>query len=144
MEEGPAAVATALAVNVSERVELALDTPPQEALADGLPRLRAAVAAAGPAPLALLGEPKYGADFKHFDWVNPDAPRGGEIHLAAVGSYDTFLAYQGVIRAVESAAVATGTPDFGRRLALRQGIEILGPVGVAAAGFTQRAGSAQR
>lgn len=36
------------------------------------------------------------------------------------------------IRAAESAAEATATPEFGRRLALRQGIEILGPVGVAA------------
>lgn len=33
---------------------------------------------------------------------------------------------------MESAAIATQTPDFGRRLALRQGIDILGPVGVAA------------
>jgi microcin C transport system substrate-binding protein len=43
--------------------------------------------------LALLGEPQYGPDFKHFDWVNPDAPRGGEIHLATVGSFDTFNPY---------------------------------------------------
>jgi microcin C transport system substrate-binding protein len=51
--------------------------------------------------LALLGEPKYGADFKYFDWVNPDAPRGGEIHLAAVGSYDTFnpFSFKGVAAA---------------------------------------------
>jgi len=40
--------------------------------------------------LGAAGEPKYGPDFKHFDWVNPDAPRGGEIHLATVGSFDTF------------------------------------------------------
>ena len=32
----------------------------------------------------------------------------------------------------QSAADVTGTPDFGRRLAQLQGIEILGPVGVAA------------
>jgi AraC-like DNA-binding protein len=36
-----------------------------------------------------------------------------------------------VIHAVESGAVATQTPDFGSRLAQRQGIEILGPVGLA-------------
>ena len=58
--------------------------------------------------------------------------RAARIQLQDVGSYDTFLTYQGMIRAMESAAVATGTPDFGRRLAQRQGIEILGPVGVAA------------
>jgi AraC-like DNA-binding protein len=49
-----------------------------------------------------------------------------------VGEHDVFLPYRGLIVAVESAAAATATPDFGRRLALRQGIEILGPVGVAA------------
>jgi microcin C transport system substrate-binding protein len=43
--------------------------------------------------LALLGEPKYGADFKHFAWVNPDAPKGGELHLAAIGSFDTLNPY---------------------------------------------------
>ncbi|HTO80750.1 MAG TPA: hypothetical protein VMQ73_00890, partial [Methylomirabilota bacterium] len=27
--------------------------------------------------LAMHGDPKYPADFKHFDYVNPDAPKGG-------------------------------------------------------------------
>jgi len=48
--------------------------------------------------LALLGEPKYGSDLKYFDWVNPNAPKGGEVHLAAVGSFDTFnpFSFKGV------------------------------------------------
>ncbi len=49
-----------------------------------------------------------------------------------VGNYDAFIPIRAAIRAIESAADATGTPDFGRRLAARQGIEILGPIGVAA------------
>jgi len=49
-----------------------------------------------------------------------------------VGEYDVFIPLSGVLQAIESAAKATATPDFGRRLAARQGIEILGPVGVAA------------
>lgn len=49
-----------------------------------------------------------------------------------IGRNDVFISYLGVIAAVESAAVATGTADFGQRLASRQGIEILGPVGSAA------------
>jgi AraC-like DNA-binding protein len=53
------------------------------------------------------------------------------IRQADVGRFDAFLTYLGLIQAVESAAAATRTPDFGRRLAERQGIEILGPVGVA-------------
>jgi AraC-like DNA-binding protein len=48
------------------------------------------------------------------------------------GNYDSFISYRAAIQAIESAAQATNTPDFGRRLAQRQGIEILGPVGVAA------------
>jgi AraC-like DNA-binding protein len=49
-----------------------------------------------------------------------------------VGDHDAFVPFRGAVAAVESAAIATATPDFGRRLAQRQGIEILGPVGVAA------------
>jgi AraC-like DNA-binding protein len=49
-----------------------------------------------------------------------------------VGRFDAFFTYVALIHAVESAAAATRTPDFGRRLGARQGIEILGPVGVAA------------
>lgn len=54
------------------------------------------------------------------------------IRLADAGRFDAFFTYLSLIHAVESAAAATKTPDFGRRLAERQGIEILGPVGVAA------------
>lgn len=33
-------------------------------------------------------EPKYPASFKHFDYVNPDAPKGGHLTLSASGSFD--------------------------------------------------------
>ncbi|MEQ8376315.1 Oligopeptide-binding protein AppA precursor [Labrenzia sp. THAF35] len=48
---------------------------------------------------ALNGTPKYGADAKHFDYVNPDAPKGGTVRLAASGGFDTFniLAQKGNI-----------------------------------------------
>jgi microcin C transport system substrate-binding protein len=39
---------------------------------------------------ALGGEPKYAAGFDHFDYVNPDAPKGGRVVFGAVGGYDTF------------------------------------------------------
>jgi len=58
--------------------------------------------------------------------------RAAGIRPGDVGEHDVFLPYRAVITAMESAAAATSTADFGRRLALRQGIEILGPVGVAA------------
>lgn len=43
--------------------------------------------------LALYGEPKFGPDFKNFDFVNPDAPKGGTIHRRALGTFDTFNAF---------------------------------------------------
>ena len=33
---------------------------------------------------------KYGADFTHFDYVNPNAPKGGQIRLGARGTFDSF------------------------------------------------------
>ncbi|XKM14133.1 extracellular solute-binding protein [Orbaceae bacterium ac157xtp] len=39
---------------------------------------------------ALLGEPKYADDFTHFDYVNPNAPKGGTLRLGVVGNYDNF------------------------------------------------------
>ena len=38
----------------------------------------------------IYGKLKYPADFKHFDYVNPDAPKGGRLRLSAVGSFDTL------------------------------------------------------
>jgi microcin C transport system substrate-binding protein len=40
--------------------------------------------------LSLFGEPKYPAGFKHFDYVNPNAPKGGVVRQAAPGTFDNF------------------------------------------------------
>ena len=40
--------------------------------------------------LAMHGSPKYPADFTHFDYVNPDAPKGGNVILATMGSFDSL------------------------------------------------------
>ena len=40
--------------------------------------------------IAMHGDLKYAADFAHFDYVNPNAPKGGETTRAAIGGYDTF------------------------------------------------------
>ncbi len=58
--------------------------------------------------------------------------RAAGIRARDAGNSDAFIPYRAVIEAIESAAQTTNTADFGRRLAQRQGIEILGPVGVAA------------
>jgi microcin C transport system substrate-binding protein len=36
------------------------------------------------------GDLKYGPDFPHLDYVNPDAPKGGEISISADGSFDSM------------------------------------------------------
>ena len=40
--------------------------------------------------VSLIGAPKMAADFKNFDWVNPDAPKGGTLHEFAEGTFDTL------------------------------------------------------
>lgn len=40
--------------------------------------------------IAMHGSPKYGPDFKHFDYVNSDAPKGGTVRLASIGSFDSL------------------------------------------------------
>ena len=57
------------------------------ALAGGLPALAQSTASHG---LSIFGELKYGPDFPHFDYVNPDAPKGGEVRLGHAGSFDNL------------------------------------------------------
>lgn len=40
--------------------------------------------------LSLLGEPKYPAGFKQLDYVNVNAPKGGEYRAAAIGGFDSL------------------------------------------------------
>ena len=40
--------------------------------------------------LSRVGAVKFPADFQHFDWVNPDAPKGGAIRLADIGGFDNL------------------------------------------------------
>ena len=40
--------------------------------------------------IAMHGTPKYAAGFTHFDYVNPNAPKGGVLRQASFGSFDTF------------------------------------------------------
>lgn len=42
---------------------------------------------------SFYGDLKYPADFEHFDFVNPDAPKGGEISFAALGTFDSMNPY---------------------------------------------------
>ena len=47
--------------------------------------------------LSPFGDIKYPADFRHYDYVNPEAPKGGEARQIQVGTFDNFnLAVAGV------------------------------------------------
>ncbi len=43
--------------------------------------------------MAMHGDLKYPPDFKHFDYVNPNAPKGGMVRLGAQGTFDTFNSF---------------------------------------------------
>ncbi|MGD9668997.1 MAG: extracellular solute-binding protein [Hyphomicrobiaceae bacterium] len=43
--------------------------------------------------LSLVGEPKMPPGFKHFDWANPDAPKGGKLRRWDMGSFDSLNAF---------------------------------------------------
>ena len=50
---------------------------------------------------AVIGEPKYAVNFNHYDYVNPAAPKGGNVTLSATGTFDNFnrFALRGVAAA---------------------------------------------
>ncbi len=51
---------------------------------------------------SLLGDSKYGADFQRYDFVNPDAPKGGTLNSVSDGSFDSLNPY-----------IVRGTPPSG-------------------------------
>ncbi|NWN82618.1 MAG: ABC transporter substrate-binding protein [Halomonas sp.] len=82
--------------------------------------------------LALYGEPELPAGFDHFPYVNPEAPKGGELTQAAVGgSFDSTNPF--IIRGTPAAGVSRiydtlleGNPDepFSLYGLLAQGIRL--------------------
>jgi microcin C transport system substrate-binding protein len=69
----------------------------------------AAVAYAATTPgMSLFGDLKYGPDFKHFDYVNPEATKGGTMRLSAIGTFDTLNPF--VVKGVPAAGIG-GTFD---------------------------------
>ncbi len=78
--------------------------------AAGLPAIRSAHAQSAAEPvwrhaLSLFGDVKYPADFKRFDYVNPDAPKGGITRMISIGTFDNFnIAVMGVKGSIAPAA----------------------------------------
>ncbi|MEO9339172.1 extracellular solute-binding protein [Mesorhizobium sp. SB112] len=56
---------------------------------------------------SLDAESKYGTDFKRYDYVNPDAPKGGTLNSVASGSFDSFNPY------IVQGSPAAGFASFG-------------------------------
>ncbi len=79
-------------------------------LAGALGRAEAAAAQEGVwrgHALAMHGAPRYPADFPHFDYVDPEAPKGGELRLAqAPGSFDSFNPF--IIKGSPAAGISSG------------------------------------
>ncbi|MFW5834456.1 MAG: ABC transporter substrate-binding protein [Pseudomonadota bacterium] len=42
---------------------------------------------------SMYGELKYGPDFTHFDYADPDAPKGGRVAFSAIGTFDSLNPY---------------------------------------------------
>ena len=43
--------------------------------------------------LSLIRTPRFAKGFEHFDWVNPNAPKGGTLRLSGLGGFDTLNGY---------------------------------------------------
>ncbi len=66
--------------------------------------------------ISTFGNLKYGPDFGHLDYVNPDAPKGGEISEWAFGSFDSMHPYTikgraGALSSIFFESLLTGTAD---------------------------------
>ncbi|HYZ34809.1 MAG TPA: extracellular solute-binding protein [Crenalkalicoccus sp.] len=53
--------------------------------------------------LSLLGEPALPPDWTHWPWVNPEAPKGGEVARTRLGSFDSFNPF--ILRGTAEAGV---------------------------------------
>jgi microcin C transport system substrate-binding protein len=55
------------------------------------------------AAIAMHGDTKYPPGFTHFDYANPDAPKGGEVHEYAIGTFDNLNPY--ILKGVPAAGI---------------------------------------
>lgn len=55
--------------------------------------------------IAMHSSPKYDKDFTNFDYVNPNAPKGGELKYYAFGTYDSFNPY--ILKGMPAAGSST-------------------------------------
>jgi microcin C transport system substrate-binding protein len=53
---------------------------------------------------SLIGTSKYGSDFKRYDYVNPNAPKGGTLYGTASGAFDSFNPF--IVRGAAAAGLS--------------------------------------
>ena len=80
---------------------------------------------------AMHGEPKYGPDYPHFDYANPDAPVGGLLRNNAISGFDSFNAYStkgdvapGIGSLFDSLMVASDDEAFTRYAHVAEAIRV--------------------
>ena len=66
--------------------------------------------------ISTFGELKYNPDFQYLDYVNPNAPKGGEVSIWAFGSFDSMHPYttkgrSGSLSSIFFESLLTGTSD---------------------------------
>ena len=100
--------------------------------------MSAAAPPAGPArgvtrshALSMYGDLKYGPSFRHFEYVNPDAPKGGLVKLAAVGTFDSLNPFilkgvpaAGIGNLFETLAIGSGDEAFSQYGLLAESVDL--------------------
>ncbi len=81
--------------------------------------------------IAMHGDLKYPAGFRNFDYVNPAAPKGGNVRLSALGGYDSFNGFiikgRSAIRLgliYDSLMVSSADEPFSKYCLLCESIEV--------------------
>jgi len=81
--------------------------------------------------MAMHGDLKYPTGFKHFNYVNPNAPKGGEVTLSAIGGFDSFNNFiikgnpaQGVGRIYDTLMVSSADEPFSMYCLVCETIEV--------------------
>ncbi len=71
--------------------------------------------------IAMHGTPKYTEGFKHFDYVNSNAPKGGPLRIAILGSFDSLNPF--IIKGNVAAGLGLGGELYFEKLTMRSADE---------------------
>ena len=106
----------AKAVDTSKLLNIVVGSAIGLAVIFGAMSLRADEAITKTHGFNFFGELKYPADYKHLDYVNPNAPKGGEISIWTMGTFDSFNPYTrkgraGALASAPFESLLEGTSD---------------------------------